>query len=94
MIRVLLEIDSEIIAEVSWRDNENILCQSDKETFPILSGVDTCSYSVFNQDEMPALLKELFCLLPKCSNVSIAIDLARRCQESPGTVLTFTAFDE
>ncbi|WP_165250434.1 hypothetical protein [Paludisphaera soli] len=100
MITIILEtVEGAELDRASRRGNEEYLCR-DAPDFPRLSEVDACSYNCFARSDMPELARELERIRDglldpgAVDHVDRILGLCRRCDSLPGSVLSFTPFEE
>ena len=84
------------LARVSWSGEASFLWNDDT-SLGIINDIDFCSYDVFGQGDMAAILigldKIRSSLSPSdVSTFDVVIALARRCKETNRSTLTFTPF--
>ncbi|WP_032113001.1 hypothetical protein [Candidatus Paracaedibacter symbiosus] len=96
-ISIILENqDGKLIEKITKGNNADYLVKGENNPdFPYLAEVEIDDYSVFAAEDMDAIIEELLCVRQEVTDpadqvhIDDIIRLAKKCKETPETVLTF-----
>ncbi|AIL13785.1 hypothetical protein IM40_10330 (plasmid) [Candidatus Paracaedimonas acanthamoebae] len=98
---IIIPEEHKLIEHITRENNASYLVKGyDNPEFPYLGEVEYNDPSVFDANDMDAIIEELLCIRKEVINpgdqahIDDIIRLAKKCKEIPDTVLTFSGHYE